>query len=93
MERKEPRNPLLTALTAVFKGVDFTRRLILNGIFFLFLFIILVALADDGKPTNDEIALLIVHGVLHVLGHDHHEDHERQVMQARERALLEAHHR
>ena len=49
--------------------------------------------ADDGKPTNDEIALLIVHGVLHVLGHDHHEDHERQVMQARERALLEAHHR
>ena len=48
---------------------------------------------DDGKATDDELALLIVHGVLHVLGHDHQEDDERAVMQARERALLEAHHR
>ena len=48
---------------------------------------------DDGKPTDDEIALLVVHGVLHVLGHDHQADDERAVMQARERALLEAHHR
>lgn len=48
---------------------------------------------DDGKPTDDEIALLVVHGVLHVLGHDHQEDEERAVMQAREQALLEAHHR
>ena len=48
---------------------------------------------DDGRATDDEIALLVVHGVLHVLGHDHQEDDERAVMQARERALLEAHHR
>ncbi len=48
---------------------------------------------DDGKATDDEIALLIVHGVLHVLGHDHQADDERAAMQARERALLEAHHR
>ncbi|MEM7285088.1 MAG: rRNA maturation RNase YbeY [Actinomycetota bacterium] len=47
----------------------------------------------DGKATDDEIALLVVHGVLHVLGHDHQHDDERAAMRARERALLEAHHR
>ncbi len=43
---------------------------------------------------EDELALLVVHGVLHVLGHDHAEPDETAVMQARERALLERfHHR
>jgi probable rRNA maturation factor len=37
---------------------------------------------------EDELALLVVHGVLHVLGHDHAADAERQVMQARERDHL-----
>src|SRR5690606_22035911 len=41
----------------------------------------------------DEMALLIVHGVLHVLGHDHAEPEETKVMQARERELLERFHR
>ena len=36
----------------------------------------------------DEIALLLVHGTLHLLGHDHAEPEERAVMQARERSLL-----
>ncbi len=40
----------------------------------------------------DELALLVVHGVLHVLGHDHAEPAEAERMRARERALLEAHH-
>jgi probable rRNA maturation factor len=40
-----------------------------------------------GRP-EDEIALLVVHGALHLLGHDHAETDEREVMQARERALL-----
>jgi probable rRNA maturation factor len=35
------------------------------------------------------LALLVVHGVLHVLGHDHADDSERAIMQARERELLE----
>jgi probable rRNA maturation factor len=35
-----------------------------------------------------------VHGVLHVLGHDHGEPEETAVMQARERELLDRfHHR
>jgi probable rRNA maturation factor len=35
-----------------------------------------------------ELSLLVVHGVLHVLGHDHAEHDERVVMQTRERHHL-----
>ncbi len=38
---------------------------------------------------DDELALLLIHGILHVLGHDHAEEDERAVMWARERELLE----
>jgi probable rRNA maturation factor len=57
------------------------------------------AVAQRQAPTHagsyeDELALLVVHGVLHVLGHDHAEPDETAVMQERERALLERfHHR
>ena len=37
---------------------------------------------------DDEVALLIVHGILHVLGMDHAEVDEEAAMQARERDLL-----
>jgi probable rRNA maturation factor len=44
--------------------------------------------------VDDELALLVVHGVLHVLGHDHAEADEAARMQARERDLLDRfHHR
>jgi probable rRNA maturation factor len=55
--------------------------------------------AQRQAPTHagsyeDELALLVVHGVLHVLGHDHAEPDETAVMQERERVLLERfHHR
>jgi probable rRNA maturation factor len=42
--------------------------------------------------VDDELALLLVHGILHVLGHDHAEDAAAATMRARELALLEAHH-
>ena len=49
---------------------------------------------EHAGSYDDELALLVVHGVLHVLGHDHAEPDETAVMQARERALLdEFHHR
>jgi probable rRNA maturation factor len=38
-----------------------------------------------------ELTLLVVHGVLHVLGHDHADEGERLVMQARERHHLGRH--
>ena len=49
-------------------------------------------LIGDGS-VEDELALLIVHGVLHVLGHDHAEPDETARMRAAEAALLDAHHR
>ena len=41
-----------------------------------------------GAGTGDELALLVVHGILHVLGMDHAEPQEAAAMQARERSLL-----
>lgn len=41
---------------------------------------------------DDELALLVVHGVLHVLGHDHAEPHEQRRMQERELHHLMNHH-
>lgn len=41
--------------------------------------------------VDDEIALLLVHGVLHLLGHDHADSQDREVMWAAERRLLAAH--
>jgi probable rRNA maturation factor len=42
---------------------------------------------------DDEIALLIVHGVLHLMGWDHEVDEEAERMEARERELLARHYR
>ncbi|MGD9796498.1 MAG: rRNA maturation RNase YbeY [Acidimicrobiia bacterium] len=47
--------------------------------------------AEQGRTVADEIALLVVHGTLHVLGMDHAEDDEAARMQARERELLGRH--
>ncbi|HEV2766752.1 MAG TPA: rRNA maturation RNase YbeY [Acidimicrobiales bacterium] len=41
-----------------------------------------------GAGTGDELALLVVHGILHLLGMDHAERDEAAAMQARQRALL-----
>lgn len=48
--------------------------------------------ADHAGTFDDEIALLVVHGVLHVLGHDHAEPAETARMRERELVLLAAHH-
>lgn len=47
---------------------------------------------DHAGAYDDEIALLLVHGVLHLSGMDHADDDERATMQARERRLLADHH-
>ncbi len=47
---------------------------------------------EHAGTLDDELALLVVHGVLHVLGHDHADPAETAVMRGRELALLEAHH-
>jgi probable rRNA maturation factor len=48
--------------------------------------------AQHAGTFEDEIGLLVVHGILHVLGHDHAEADEAAVMRRRELELLEAHH-
>ncbi len=54
-----------------------------------------VAAAQASEHAGDEageLALLIVHGALHLLGHDHALGDDREHMQRRERALLAALH-
>jgi probable rRNA maturation factor len=48
--------------------------------------------AQHAGTLDDELALLIVHGVLHVLGHDHDEPSSREAMRRREVELLQQHH-
>jgi probable rRNA maturation factor len=48
--------------------------------------------AEHAGTFDDEIALLVVHGILHITGHDHVDPTERKAMQKRERALLSEHH-
>ncbi len=41
-----------------------------------------------GVPLEHELALLVVHGVLHLTGHDHLEPEESALMQSKERTAL-----
>lgn len=50
------------------------------------------AAAEHAGTLDDELALLTVHGVLHVLGHDHADPDELAVMRALELAHLVEHH-
>lgn len=45
--------------------------------------------APRGISTDDEVALLVVHGVLHLLDYDHAEPAETAVMRRREQELLD----
>ncbi|HUY23577.1 MAG TPA: rRNA maturation RNase YbeY [Acidimicrobiales bacterium] len=43
---------------------------------------------DHGVSFDDEVALLVVHGLLHLVGMDHGMDEEAEKMERRERELL-----
>jgi len=43
----------------------------------------------QGHSPERELALLIIHGILHLLGYDHEEPEEESKMRERERDLLE----
>lgn len=47
---------------------------------------------DHAGTYDDEMALLLVHGLLHLLGLDHEDPEEAEVMEAKERELLRRHH-
>jgi probable rRNA maturation factor len=49
-----------------------------------------VAQAKEQRHSLErELALLVIHGILHLLGYDHEEPEEESKMRARERELLE----
>jgi len=43
---------------------------------------------ERGHPVAKEVAILVVHGVLHLLGYDHAEPEEQGRMQSREAVIL-----
>ena len=44
----------------------------------------------QGKPFADHLSHLVIHGILHLMGHDHEADDEAEAMEAKERTLLAA---
>lgn len=48
--------------------------------------------AEHGHPPNAELALLVVHGLLHLLGWDHADDSQREEMTRLTRAALDLAH-
>lgn len=42
----------------------------------------------QGKALAHHLSHLVIHGLLHLLGHDHQTDDEAEAMEARERTLL-----
>lgn len=44
--------------------------------------------AEAGLPLADHVAHLVVHGILHLLGHDHMDDAEAEAMEAVETNVL-----
>jgi probable rRNA maturation factor len=51
----------------------------------------LVQAKDQGHSLERELALLVIHGILHLLGYDHERPEEESKMRERERELLERH--
>lgn len=43
---------------------------------------------EQGKSLSHHLSHLVIHGLLHLLGHDHEDDAEAEAMEARERTLL-----
>ena len=58
------------------------------------IFICPAVVADNARSAavsfQDEMALMVVHGLLHLLGYDHTVDSEAEQMEQRERDLLAA---
>ena len=45
---------------------------------------------EHGHSVKKEVAILAIHGVLHLLGYDHIEDEDAEKMEARERIILKS---
>ena len=47
---------------------------------------------EHHKELSEELSLLLVHGILHLLGYDHEVDEEAEEMEGKEREILSALH-
>lgn len=45
---------------------------------------------EEGKPLENHLTHLVVHGFLHLLGYDHETDEEAEEMEGKEREILHA---
>ncbi len=45
--------------------------------------------AEQAHSVHDELRLLLVHGILHLIGHDHYDAEEERVMQAATKTILD----
>jgi probable rRNA maturation factor len=92
MGADEPTDVLSFPLDdAVTRGGDDGTPVLLGDV------VICPSVAASSAPSHagtldDELALLVVHGVLHVLGHDHDGPEDATRVRERERELLRAHH-
>lgn len=50
--------------------------------------VILAEAEEQDKPPRAHWAHMVVHGTLHLLGHDHQQDEEARIMEDRERQIL-----
>jgi probable rRNA maturation factor len=76
------------------KGVDSSFALPPDGVTRLGEVIIsypqaVVQAKEQGHSIERELALLVIHGILHLLGYDHEEPKEERKMRERERELLD----
>ena len=76
------------------KGVDFSFALPPDGVTRLGEVIISYPQSveqskEQGHSPERELALLVIHGILHLMGYDHEEPEEESKMRKRERDLLE----
>jgi len=82
-----PTNVLSFALTEADEP-DFPGAPLMLGDVILAYETVLAEAARDGKAAVDHTRHLVVHGILHLLGHDHLTDAEAEAMERIETALL-----
>ncbi len=51
--------------------------------------VVLREAAEQGKPVRHHLAHLLIHGMLHLQGYDHENGTDAEIMEARERLLLQ----
>ena len=50
--------------------------------------VVLKEAKEQNKEVSDHMAHIFIHGVLHLLGHDHHQEAQAEIMENLERRIL-----